>query len=613
MSKLLKIIGALSIAIIPVFLTIYLSKSVPDVRYTLFERIGVNFPNVDEKLSGSIQQIEVRNVGNAEAKRVVIKINGEIKNFRIEKVSELDDVKTSQQENNFEINYPELPPESGFKFIFISSNKGIEYRDITVSHSAGKAKEALTTKNTIDTISYISLGLVIIYFVLIIYSIRKTLRDTKKTTIETLGIRNKVKDLLEEKKPFYITDKEWLQIYNESVETQIQNDVTYSINERLSYLILSSDKPKDFDESTWQSFVNKSVKDISETFISKVKTMRYTSRVEELLKIHKPKHFPENIWSDVINNLSEDHISLSKQSISKYESSENILKMLKTDKPKGIAEKKWEEHINALVGIYLNALEYEWNDFRNPSDYINEFKKERPAEVSEAAWLTTRERLIRKYNNFIWEELNITHNPLQIIKDNNLEVLKESQKSKLEVKAYKQQLKQTFEPFFWSTERASKFLSEEKPVWVKNEDYDDLRKKAENIINSETERKRYNELKGLLSKIINTPNITLIRTESISEDDWNAINDLSEQLIEIYSKSEKTNTAEIEIIREKSKLTEDWKSLTALKEKVTWQLEIIDKILSEPNILEKIEDYNNLFAQGNFQNLKFIAELLSKK
>ena len=62
----------------------------------------------------------------------------------------------------------------------------------------------------------------------------------------------------------------------------------------------------------------------------------------------------------------------------------------------------------------------------------------------------------------------------------------------------------------------------------------------------------------------------------------------------------------------KELIVKEQKELSKKIEKVTLQLEIINQELRDPTVLERIEEYNNPFAPGNFTNLKKIAELIKK-
>lgn len=50
-----------------------------------------------------------------------------------------------------------------------------------------------------------------------------------------------------------------------------------------------------------------------------------------------------------------------------------------------------------------------------------------------------------------------------------------------------------------------------------------------------------------------------------------------------------------------------------LRKKITYQLDVLNTFLSDPTVLERTEDYNNMFAKGNFENLIKISKLLNKE
>ncbi|HLK17735.1 MAG TPA: hypothetical protein VKT81_02230 [Bryobacteraceae bacterium] len=49
-----------------------------------------------------------------------------------------------------------------------------------------------------------------------------------------------------------------------------------------------------------------------------------------------------------------------------------------------------------------------------------------------------------------------------------------------------------------------------------------------------------------------------------------------------------------------------------IKAKVVRQLEVINDFISDPGVLDRIEEYEELFAPGNLANLKTLAAMRSK-
>jgi len=77
---------------------------------------------------------------------------------------------------------------------------------------------------------------------------------------------------------------------------------------------------------------------------------------------------------------------------------------------------------------------------------------------------------------------------------------------------------------------------------------------------------------------------------------------------DIIELERKIATTSMKIEEDKSKLETDKQKTNELKNKVLKQLSIIDDILIDPGSINKIEDYDNPFSEGNFANLKKISK-----
>lgn len=92
------------------------------------------------------------------------------------------------------------------------------------------------------------------------------------------------------------------------------------------------------------------------------------------------------------------------------------------------------------------------------------------------------------------------------------------------------------------------------------------------------------------------------KPEQITDKDWNELIEIVQKIIETREKSNEEFEDALKIKTE----------ALPLMEKVTKQLDIIDKLLKEPETINKIEAYNIPFEKGNWDNLKKISEYLSK-
>ncbi|WP_347350947.1 hypothetical protein [Acetoanaerobium noterae] len=80
-----------------------------DIRYTLSENIPITLSG--SASTQSIQQIEVKNLGDAKAEKIVINISGNINTYELLKYSQSHRVTEYKTDKSFELIYPELPPE----------------------------------------------------------------------------------------------------------------------------------------------------------------------------------------------------------------------------------------------------------------------------------------------------------------------------------------------------------------------------------------------------------------------------------------------------------------------------------------------------------------------
>ncbi|SRR6266567_3351318 len=94
--------------------------------------------------------------------------------------------------------------------------------------------------------------------------------------------------------------------------------------------------------------------------------------------------------------------------------------------------------------------------------------------------------------------------------------------------------------------------------------------------------------------------LTLLKAEQAEK--------LKERASRVQELDSNIRKARQEIEEGTAKLRGQQEELRDLKEKILRQLDFVDRFLKDPLIVERIEDYDNLFAPGNYQNLKKLAE-----
>jgi len=420
-----KIIAPLLVIVVGALFTYVLNKDAPDVRYILSDRIPISVLMPSKAAPENVQQLEIKNIGSAPAKKVQVLIHGNITAYHIAKLSEADSVQTFNRGQSFEAVYQELPVQGSFKLIF-TSNGVITDSDLSIRHLTGKAKEALTKGKDPFYISVVFLVVSIVYMLLVLY-------EARKIAVEIRFQFKNARELLLQKKPWYIPEQKWDSIYSKELKDRIYKDHFYGAKlfDCGSYQLLSVDKPTHLDEVAWTTIVNQAIESLEKGYASIVSSWQ-KDWILELLAVKKPKQFPENKWRELEKKANEQFIFLVEQHA--Y-STESILVALKEKKPDLIQEYAWENHIKELQ---------------------------------------------KSYKAHLAQDLDWASNPIEFLNNQDLAVLTSNDARDIEQRAYQLALSKL--PDIFNHSNAQKFLDSEKPEWLKDADYQLHKKKAEESV-----------------------------------------------------------------------------------------------------------------------------------
>lgn len=341
----------------------FTTRAAPDVRYTLSEKIPVTFADPTNTTLETVQQLEIKNIGNAEAQKIVVKIKGQIIAYTINKYSASDNIQVFDQQQPIEIVYSQLPPQAGFKIVFKTESEGIEYSDVTVSHSTGLACEALSRTNS-SLSALFSLGLFAFYAILSAITLRSNLVDIWKS-----GLRHKdIGEIILKNKPWYSRDSEWSQARLDAAkETVSKNDAWRNINKVQSYQFLIMDKPNSYSNTEWKEITDRAIDDLENKYQYNLNTAISSSEIIELLNVERPQYFPEIKWEKLEKEANKQYVSLMK----KDTYSQEIVTSLKGAKPKKISQAAWQELMDYWEAQYyqiiIERLRYTYDLF----DYID--------------------------------------------------------------------------------------------------------------------------------------------------------------------------------------------------------------------------------------------------
>jgi hypothetical protein len=343
---------------------------------------------------------------------------------------------------------------------------------------------------------------------------------------------------------------------------------SYDIEDSQVVISLNSEKPEYLKDHEWELLIKESQNFFTEKIPSFLELSFYYERnVERFFKLDKPKHFQQNKWDEILNKLHELYIFSLKESAvvtSIFEKTEDVYKKLTGKNIYDINDKLWNDYQKILKHIYkyclVNGLCGHYGDF---VDYISK-------------------------------------HDLLILDKSDSEFIKEF--------SYKLQ-KNTKYTFPFTLSDAQQFLKAGKEKWIKDNDYKELKKQAQEVVDFHTEKARNNSIKNLLDQIRFRQTYPVEKPGELNDEEWNEFKKLEKDMVELLNENKKVISKNEEVL---SQIEQKEKSIPDLIEKLNFQLSTINKFLSDHTVLERIEDYNNTFSPGNFQNLKQIAGYLKK-
>jgi CRISPR/Cas system-associated endonuclease Cas3-HD len=582
----------LIITLVGAYFAFYISRSNVDLRYTFSERIIINTQGE------SVQQLEIKNLGNALADKIIVNIIGDIKSYSITKNVENDKVQEFSKPDGLQIVYPELPPQSSIKIALTST--GREGSQVSIRHSKGVASEALSSSSSGVTGTVATILLLSTVGVYIWLNIKNLLVSIwTQRVIDKHGLEK----VLKRSSTPVLLKKEWkdireLALQQASVEIIDKADEPFSpvaykncykfLEEKLfANCVFSIEEKMKLEKSAQES-----VKLLIHMQCNKIYNL---SEFKDLLKLDRPKLFLKENWS----GLRSDIITFYCREIIRKDSL--FTKINKID------------DCEAIKALSSNL------DFLDEEERT-EFKKT----VKESFLITLKQEILnlQSYGQKDIEAFSQTPKPPFILQHEwdevmsiarqkfvllNLQKLSSWNISKKEceeifalVIPHNLQGKEWYELVALIEKYYSVFAFEE---FLKTFS-------KEKIIESFQPNHIYNwnAIKEKIKAIEDSCYIQkAIRSTPKDLCDIMKPEGINEQLAESIEK----------YIKEKDLLTEELANaskeriqFTSLKEKVLAQMEFINTVLEAPLSVDRVEDYEDIFSKGNYENLKKVSEIL---
>jgi len=557
----------------------------PDVRYSLSQRLPTSFS--ENNIAESLQLLEIKNIGKAEATAIIVKSSKKILKYEIQKYLKSDKPEVSDG-NIFELKYASLPPEGSFKIILKSDGDGLVNTDLTISHSKGLASDVFSNnKGWIYVIIFWSgyfLGL--LFFIMNVKDYSTQRWESKSSY--------RIEEVIKSNKPFYINSVKWDAIKKEAYEYNLEHKIqSYAQmpNVSVAYKFLNVPKPIDLDSDTYTKLSYKASDLLIDIYIKKIRSIYEIDDLMLIIDIPCPINIEQNKWLEICNNQRDRY----------FELLDKQLKRLNTDSFAGILNQQipsiidYSRYKDAILDTYIDKIYKNMYRSRDTLAYL----KECNLDIVDA---DTRESLQNRAYYLkladIFKCCFRAEEPLEYINKNNFDYLNDID-IKLLVKVAHQKEIVKIMPLI-DAKSAEQLLKIEKPVWLDECETNKLYTLANDIIELDNTIKKNQKIIAILNSIILGIDVTANRPDLIPENEWNDIIKLSDS---IYKEKRK-----ISLITKK---IESKRVLTySLMDKVKSQLIIINTFMSDPTVVDRIESYENVFAKGNYDNLIKLSKLL---
>lgn len=316
-------------------------------------------------------------------------------------------------------------------------------------------------------------------------------------------------------------------------------------------ILLKRRKPFYLNEEKWNQLRKDAIENVfrySEEYQETSTTKSYRILCED-----RPSYLNIDEWNELLKNAREKVVRNIKTRIQDSYDPSKLLLVLKLKRPAYMLESTWmalQKEANDRF-LTLKQRELTWAHYEKLPALLNE-KIHEGVEVD--TWEKYLESVEEKYVANIERELRICEDPIEFLEQQNLSHISEEEVSDLKNEAYYRAIQKLLDIHEPSV--AKRFLNGTKPKWMKEADYNKYRSIAQKTLDSEILINKYVEKSDLIDK-------------------------------------------------KEAELSKTINQITA-------QLSIINNVLNDPETIDRVEEYNNPFAPGNFENLKKVCEFLKK-
>lgn len=491
------------------------------------------------------------NLGKAVAQKVRVKIRKPVSKLTVTKDSQVDNYNEFGVPGSPELVYEALRPTGRFRIVLYGS-EAVSDQDLDVRDLEGAAKLALKSDTNVWSTVIESIW-VLVPLLYIWFMARGLVRDH----FEFAGRWNPTR-VLKRKKPSLLLGRDWEAILEKATSSMVKGKwpETTDVLSWEIYQFLNSDRPKALTEDAWAKITTQ----VSTGLLLRLRTLAADrlgrgdiSAIRHLVTVSKPMHVTEKDWDDLILDLSNVYVS---------------------------------------AAMVAHTKKFEWSSLSTLAKALGD---PRPSGLDEGSWKEYRRHIRTFYFAKLLENIRESDQPLEVVDAADLTLLEPAEARALRRLAYRRRMESI--PDVTAPWGAEQFLSSGKEGFMNQEDYERLAKMAQTTKGQQ----RCSVLLDLITSVLAGLKLPSTAPLDISPEEWTEFRKIERDLV----------TVPLENQRRQAELTRLHVETSALKARILRQLDVVCAFLDDPSVLDRIEDYENIFAPGNLANLKKLSASIS--
>lgn len=447
-----------------------------------------------------VQEILVLNQGSNAARAVSIRIPRSISSYQLHKHSNLAREATQGGGNNFELLYPELPPDQRIALFVRYDGSPVAREWIAVGHSAGTATPLDKQSDAVNPL--LLLGVFWCGFLIfVLFDLRRQLSERFIRSADRA-------QLLAGERPWFATAARWSEVQYAAIIDALARSRAAAPASSFAHELLNRPKPVQLRDEHWNEIRSRAGEIFLMECAQALMQASNRSQLTELAALNKPEHLPWQDWE----RLQE-----------------------------GVQERLYD----LLLPLRQNAV-----DYLNLLDPARSPLRDLPEALAAEIRTVAQEQY---YRQLIKRSTDTWGDPATVLQTARLDLLSDEQESSL--RQHVEQLGRMRKmPHSWDPVELKAFLAEGRPEWMPEQEFAAIGKFVEKI------------------------------------------DDLADEDAFLRKREKRAKAAQLEADN--------------LRKRALAQLGLIDRVLLNPDAVDSLDDYSQVFPAADLRSLERVAWLL---